>query len=199
MNQHKDIYDFFVQNNNLSTAIEMSKLLEQFKLDMHKQFWSGFNVHFGQKLASSNLSSAWKFSPYNTQRIRKDWEKSKILAINPKDSRQSLLEFVFAQAGKDGDFPFYWGVCWNTPPEKFSSANLLTLNAFLISKKINIPEPPKWVYWGYYKFRMYDPNFLIRCYKDFDGLIHEIVEDVWSLFSELSPLLEQINHEVKSL
>lgn len=196
MSPQKPIYDFFAKSNNLSTALEMSKYLEQFELDMHKRFWSGYNTYMGQKLISNDLASYWKFSSYNTRRIRKDWEKSKIISLSNKDS-SSELEFIFGQAGKDGGFPLYWGICWDNPPKNFSSSTLITLNSLLISKNISIPEPPKWIYWGYYKYRVYDPDFLVRCYLDFDGLIQEIIDDVWNMFSEISPLLIEINQEVK--
>jgi len=195
MSQNNAIYDFFVQSDNLSTAKEMSKKLDDFELEMHKLFWTNYNTYMSQKLIVSDLVSLWKYSSYNTRRIRTDWEKSRIISASPKDSK-SALEFIFGQAGKDGDFPLYWGVCWNVPPSNYSSPTLLSLNSFLIQKNITRPEPPKWIYWGYYKYRVYDHDFLIRCYTDLDGLIQEVTDDVWKLFTELSPMLLEINSEL---
>lgn len=196
MSVNKAVFDFLVQQDNLAVAMEMSEYVEQLQLDMHKRFWSTYNVYMDQKIKGNKDASLWKFSPYQTRRIRKDWEKSRIVFNSPNNNNQSHLQLVFAQSNKESNYCLYWGVCWNKPPEKFNSPALTTLAAELVSRNITITEPPKWIYWGNYKYKIYEADFLIRCYLQIDELIEEIVGDVWTLFSDLRPLMEKINNEV---
>lgn len=151
-----------------------------------------------KKIRKSEISSKWKYSPYNTRRIRQDWEKTKITPELFKGKNQQQLQFVFAQGGSKGGFPLYWGVCWSEPPIGFNSPLLTTLGATLVYRNITIPEPPKWIFWGWYKKKIYDPDVLTSIYLNTDDLIAEITTDVWSLFMELQPLLEKINIEVEN-
>lgn len=196
MSPEKAIYDFLVQADNLSTAMEMSKYVDQFEVDMHKHFWSNFNTYMDQKIKSSDVVSQWKFSPFNTGRVRKAWEESSFRYKTIGETGQTFLQFDFGQGGREGNFPLYWGVCWSGQPGIITSPSIVTLSSALLSKGINIPEEPKWIYWGWYKYRIYDADFLVRCYSQTDELIQEIIEDVWTVFSDLRPLLENINQEV---
>lgn len=198
MSPEKAIYDLFVQGDNLSTAMEMSKFIEQFEGDMHKHFWSNFNIYLDQKIKSSDAAPNWKFVPFNTRRVRSGWEKSCIRYRAIGETDQSSLQLVFGQAGREGSFPLFWGVNWNGQPKTIYSPSLVTLSSSLITVGINIPEAPIWVYWGWYKYRIYEASFLVRCYSQTEELVQEIINNVWDLFSNIRPYLENINQEVMS-
>lgn len=196
MSPEKAIYEFLTQGDNLATAMEMSQYVEDLKLDMHRRFWNTFNLLMDSRVRNSDGGKGWKFTSFNLKHLRTDWEKSVLTSVMPSGSNQSKLQFVFAQANSKSNYRLYWGVCWSTPPKDFSSSSLTTLQAVLMKKGISISEPPKWIYWNYYKYQIYEAGFLVRLYHQTNEIVTEIIEDVWALFAELRPLLETINQEV---
>ncbi len=196
MGAEKAIYEFLVQQDNLAGAMEMSQYVERLQLDMHNRFWAAFNSYMDQRIKGSEYALTWKFIPYNTRRIRQDWEKTYIQPLGERENKPSHLQFVFAQASRAGGFPLYWGVKWSTPPPEENTPGMVSLRVLLTEKNITIAEPPVWIYWGWYQYRLYEAGTLVNLYTKTDEFVKEIVDDVWNLFTDLRPLLEKVNLEV---
>lgn len=189
------IYDFFVKEDNLETALDLADNVKEFKKDMHKAFWIEFNSQMRFLLHSQSLTEKWELDPYPTKRIFKDWQKSFILPVQSLRTRPHFLMFGFGQGGPEGGYPLFWGVRWNTQPQEYESREKDELIAKLTSMNMSITEV-HWIRWGWCKRILYSADTLKRIYLDPYGLLEEITKDIWSLFSEIYLLMEQINSEI---
>lgn len=195
MTAEKAIFEFLCQDDNLSVAMEMSDYVKQFKSDMQMLFWTSFNNTMKVKLSSSDYSNRWKFDQFKTSHVNTRWEKSHFVPIDQAVQGSLQLKLLFGQAGGDA-YPLFWGAIWNKDPGDFNSPSMTTLVSNLIRRKINIPDPsPIWIYYGMYKYRIMDPEFLIKMYTEQERIVQEVTDDVWDLFEELSPIMETINRE----
>ena len=196
MNPKEEIFNFLAKSENLNVALEIVDYVEQLKLEMHKQFWTTFNDRMGRIVKDSEYASSWRYHPYPTRRILKDWEKTLIEPVIEKSSGRSFLYMTFGQGQPDDGYKLFWGVRWSTPPEGFDNTSLSALRGELRAHRITNGEPPNWIYWGYCDYRIYDAEFLIRMHNDQENFFDEIREKVWNLFVDIRPLLEKINQEV---
>ena len=195
MSPDTSIYDFFVKDDNLETAMELSENIKEFKKDMHKLFWSEFNSQLSLKIKSSSFSAEWKLIPYPLTRPLKDWQKSFLSPTHHLREKPNYLMFCFGQGGPEGGYPLFWGVRCNDQPKEFYSLETDSLSAKLVSKGISITEQ-NWINWGWYKRTIYSGDTLRRIYLDRTGLIEEITKNICDLFSEIRPFMEQINTEI---
>lgn len=199
MTASKAIYDFLCSDDNLKTAIEMAEHVNQLKYDMLAQFWQKYNSYMDQRMKGSEYTKNWKFVRRNLKKPRTNYEKSYLTPTDDQTKHPTKLELFFGQNHVDGGYPLYYGVACKNPIRGYDSSPLTTLKVVLSNRNISIPEEPWFIAYGYYKYRIFDPSFLIKMYQTPDQLIDEVTTDVWNIFCEIRPLLETINQEFSEI
>jgi hypothetical protein len=194
MSTEDDIFEYLATPENLPVALEIADYVEQVKHNLHRKFWTTFNPRMEQKVKTSEFGSDWVFHPHPARRYRSEWGKSYIGPVTLKGDKFPQLVAAFGQSSRASDFRFFWGVKWNFEPENFDNPTMTKLKAELVARDMNIVERD-WPGWGKYKFSVFDSEFMIRMYQESEELISEIVEDVWQLFTDLRPTLEEINEQ----
>ena len=192
MSSEDEIFEYLTQPENLPIALEIADYVEQLKHKLHRKFWTTFNPRMEQRLKISEYNSTWVFHPHPARRYRTEWGKSYIAPAGKNYKSISQLRVAFGQGSRSNDYRFFWGANWIKEPENFDNPAMTKLKAELIARDINIVEK-HWPGWGRYKYSPYDSQFMIRMYRDTEELIAEIVEDVWKLFTDLRPIIEEIN------
>ena len=160
---------------------------------MHIGFWRKFNKALENQLIEANASGKWKFKPF-PRRYRKDWEKSYIVPHVPEEITTAMLAFAFGQNTLESGYKLMWGVYWTASPKPgFDHPTLTTIHSILVAHNISNLSSPKWIRWGDYPLTLLDADFLARMNNEPDQLVGKVVEDIWQLFSDLRPYMEEVN------
>jgi hypothetical protein len=188
MTTDKAIFDFITRSENIQFSLDLALYVEDLKKEMQERFWI------------QGVSGNWEFVPF-PKRYRKDWEKSYIAPDVSDGETTPKLKFAFGQNTPESGYKLMWGVQWtqwtNPLMSNLDHPSLTVIHGILVSHQINYLEPPKWIRWGDYPLTLLDADFLARMNNDPDPLMEEVVEDVWELFSELRPHMENVNATVK--
>ena len=194
MSTDDTIFSFLTKPENLRFALEVADYVGQLKRDMHKSFWTLYNTRMDERVKSSQYSRNWRYEGHPAARYRKTWGKSYISPASDAEAGVPQLQLVFGQSTPDANYRLFWGVRWTTPPaEEFSHQALATLATLLVNQGMTTVELPRYVRWGYTDYVPYSEGFLRRMYDDHDAFVNGIVDDVWSRFGELRPLMEAVN------
>jgi hypothetical protein len=199
MTTEKAIFDFITQPDNLPFALTLADCVEDLKKEMHIGFWRKFNKALENRLIDENASNMWKYKPF-PRRYRKDWEKSYIVPHALEEITSALLAFAFGQNTLESGYKLMWGVYWTVSPKHgFDHPALTTIKSILVSHDIQFSEAPKWIRWGDYPLSLLDADFLARMNNEPEILVGKVVDDVWQLFSELRPYMEEVNLAVQPI
>jgi hypothetical protein len=198
MSPDKEICDYFAEGENLETAIELSRDLDVFIKDLHKKFWFSFNSQMDRRLVDGNY--LWKFRKFNTSAILTAYAKSYIEPVHRETKEAPFVRFFWGQQGSDGGYQLYKGVVWNKDPKSMSEApSVLPLTAALVKMGITTDEKdPAWIRWCRHGEALYSPEMLKNLYKDTDGTVKHIVDDVMNQFLVLKPFMEKVNEEAET-
>jgi len=139
MNSQEPIFDYLVQPDNLSVALEIANYVDQLKHDMHKQFWSLYNPRMGQQLKLSSFTDAWRYLAHPASRYRSGWGTS-FIGPTIEDNDKKVLRFAFGQAGRNSGFRLFWGAEWTTEPENFDQSAMASLRSVLITNNLTTVE-----------------------------------------------------------
>ena len=196
MSTEDDIFEYLAAPENLPVALEISDYVEQLKHNIHWRFWTTYNPRMEQKLTTSEFGSDWVYHPHPARRYRTAWGKSYIAPEGETD-KIPQLRVAFGQGSQASNFNFFWGANWNKQPQDFDHPSMTKLKSELVARDMNIVERD-WPGWGKYKYSAFDVEFMIRMYQESETLISEIVEDFWQFFTELRPILDEINISLKN-
>lgn len=199
MTTNRAIYDFLVSDNNLQYAQELSRDLDIFQKDMHKQFWSKYNQLMTLRIASSEVNIDWAFHPFTTKKLLTDWGGCHFSHNNYPKSKVKL-SLSMCQESRETNFRLAYTLDWGVSKTEvnFNGSSLINLSLKLADYKISIPGSYSLLF-GYSQWRIYDPDFLTKIYKDVEVFCQTIVDHNWKMFLDLRPLLEKVNEDVSTL
>jgi hypothetical protein len=189
------IIDYLAQPENLPIAIEVSEYIKKLKENLHRQFWQEFNNQMKQIILSSEFSESWEFAPFPIRRLKKEYERCSIRPKNPDDKKTPALQVMFCHGYRSNYYQFYRGVSWNDDIKEFEHPLLDKLKAQLIERDL-VNDDWRWAGWNWYPYRAQGEKFMLKMYHEPEEMVAELRDDIWKLFIDFRPLLEEINKEV---
>lgn len=184
--------EYIAQPENLAIAIEIAEHVEKLRDDLHRRFWPLFNDLFSNRLANSEHSERWLYSPFPIRRIKSEWEKSFLRYNHAKSKERTTLQLSFAQGTHDNHYKLFRGVLWTMGPSELSQSFHSELRKKLSEKNLTIVEG-RWLGLNWYTEALEGADFMLKLYHTPEQAVSGLVDDYWQLFVELQPLLEPIN------
>jgi hypothetical protein len=192
--KEKDIFNLIAKKENIQFALDLSEYVIEFKKKMHKSFWIEINQAMTNKFIEPDLVGKWYVEPCPMEKIL---EKDAEIQIRPRSSKTTTtanLLLVFGQDIPSVNFKLWWAVYWTSIPRRnITHPALSKVHSILSEHKLNLTDDPNGIRWDYYPLDFLNAGFYTRMNNEPEVLIGEVVENIWKLFTELRPHLEEIN------
>lgn len=192
MTYEDKVLDYIAQPENLPVALEVADAVQQLKEMIHKRFWPLFTQKTQLLLLNSDYSEHWKYVPFPENRLKKEYEVSNIMPVQPKGTESPILRVMFGQGGRNNDYRFVTGVVWGRKIPEPNHPALKDFKKELVSRKLT-GAWDWWPGWKYLPYALVGGEFMVKFYHAPNELVDELAEEYWQLFLDLLPVIEPIN------
>lgn len=196
MDYEQSVVEFLAQSENLPTALEVARRVEQVKDHLQIRFWHMYRAEMERRLRTSDFAADWQTKLTADKNLLKAWARCSINYIPAAKSRLQLA--VSIEAGKSQwGCSLYYGLRWSQwqqeIPQMPEVSHLLTV---LKSHNATTKNSTWWLSYQDLDVGLRQDEHVTRFAAEPDAVIHDISEIMWTLFTQIREPLEAVNRRL---
>ena len=195
MDYEKAAREFLLTEENLPVALEIARIVENIKPELHRVFWRALHDNLTIKLGRSDWSDKWRVSYRpDIKHFKKDWFGCSLV---PQYEAGDCTYYTvrLEQTTRSDGYRLFYGVQRsqrNPLPREDDLPQVISLKRGLEERGLRDNE----VWWIGIKNlsdRAASHEFLLRMSNDKEAFVDEIAQLLWSLLTECGDLIEAAN------
>jgi hypothetical protein len=193
----RTVLEFLFTEENLPIALEVSKLVEQLRKEVHVEFWLAFRDALEETLSRSECVDSWETWMTAKDQLLADWASCK-LTPQRVSTDQLFIRPCLQQGSSRYDYYLHYGLVWNQPVKGDHGIDQVADLVSRLSASGFSTREDWWVGSKNLDYCLGSDAFLLRMAMDREGFVDELVQTLWVLFENNYDLIQAANRALAS-